>query len=184
MIMDKPTQTDMQTSTDTKPMHDSPKLTSFIALRANGWSLASIARQIDVPKSTLWEWDNKHQNEIHLLKHLQLEKLQEKYLPTYEEELSTMRSYLDRLEATLEKRSFEFMDSGVLLQTVLQIRGRMGRMREQVPLRSIPLNQPLAPIPFSSRSTFRQNARASRKSSARARPTSRMKRSMRPRSMP
>jgi hypothetical protein len=137
-----------KTSTDTKPMHDSPKLTSFIALRANGWSLASIAREINVPKSTLWDWDNKHQNEIHLLKHLQLEKLQEKYLPTYEEELSKLRSYLDRLEAALENSELGRMEPAGILQLILQVRSRMARMREQVPLRNVPCNEPLAPLPY------------------------------------
>ena len=111
----------MKTSTDTKPAHDSPKRTSFIALRANGWSLASIAREINVPKSTLWDWDNKHQGDIHLLKHLQLEKLQEKYLPTYEEELSKLRAYLDRLEDALEQSEIRRIQPAGLLQMILQV---------------------------------------------------------------
>ena len=50
-------------------MHDTSKIGSFMALRANGWSLAKISKELNVSKSTLWEWDNKNQNEIHLLKH-------------------------------------------------------------------------------------------------------------------
>src|SRR5687767_3480941 len=129
-------------------MHDTPKLTSFLTLRANGWSLTKISRQIDVPTSTLWDWDNKRQNEIHFLKHLQLEKLQEKYLPTYDEELASLRSYLDRLEATLEKSALVRMEPGQLLQAILQVRSRLSRMRDQVPLRNLPADQPLAPLPF------------------------------------
>ena len=129
-------------------MHDTSKLGSFMALRANGWSLAKISRELNISKSTLWEWDNKQQNEIHLLKHLQLEKLQEKYLPTYEEELSKLRSYLDRLEVALENQDFTKMGPEYVLQMALQLRARLGKMREQVPLRNVPFNQPLAPLPF------------------------------------
>lgn len=129
-------------------MHDTSKIGSFMALRANGWSLAKISKELNVSKSTLWEWDNKQQSEIHLLKHLQLEKLQEKYLPTYEEELSKLRSYLDRLEVALENQDFTKMGPEYVLQMALQLRARLGKMREQVPLRNVPFNQPLAPLPF------------------------------------
>jgi hypothetical protein len=129
-------------------MHDTSKTGSFMALRANGWSLAKISKELNISKSTLWEWDNKQQNEIHLLKHLQLEKLQEKYLPTYEEELSKLRAYLDRLELALENQDFSKMGPEYVLQMALQLRARLGKMREQVPLRNVPFNQPLTPLPF------------------------------------
>jgi hypothetical protein len=129
-------------------MHDTSKTGSFMALRANGWSLAKISKELNISKSTLWEWDNKQQNEIHLLKHLQLEKLQERYLPTYEEELSKLRSYLDRLELALENQDFSKMGPEYVLQMALQLRARLGKMREQVPLRNVPFNQPLTPLPF------------------------------------
>lgn len=129
-------------------MHAAARLGSFMALRANGWSLARISKELNIAKSTLWEWDNKNQNEIHLLKHLQLEKLQERYLPTYEEELSKLRSYLDRLEAALETQDFSKMGPEYVLQMALQLRARLGKMREQVPLRTIRLNEPAEPLPF------------------------------------
>ena len=85
-------------------MHSPTKLGSFMALRANGWSLAKISKQLDISKSTLWEWDNKHQSEIHFLKHLQIEKLQEEYLPTYEEELQQTAALLGRVQHGLGQR--------------------------------------------------------------------------------
>src|SRR5688572_23053568 len=129
-------------------MHTAAKLGSFMALRANGWSLAKISKELNVSKSTLWGWDNQNKSEIHLLKHLQLEKLQEKYLPTYEEELSKLRSYLDRLESALETQDFSRMGPEYVLQMALQLRARLGKMREQVPLRPVPMNEPLTPLPF------------------------------------
>ena len=121
----------MQTSTDSKLMHDSPKLTSFIALRANGWSLASISLEISVPKSTLWEWDAKHQDQIRRLKQVQLEKIQERFLSTYEDELARLSLYLHTIERTLEKCRFDEMSPAFLLQTALYLRSRLARLCEQ-----------------------------------------------------
>jgi hypothetical protein len=119
----------MQTSTDSKPMHDSPKLTSFITLRANGWSLASISLEINVPKSTLWEWETKHQDQIRRLKQVQLEKFQERFLSTYEDELARLSFYLITIEAALKKCRFDRMSPAFLLQTALYLRSRLARLR-------------------------------------------------------
>jgi hypothetical protein len=45
-------------------MHHRDKIQQFIQLRARGWSLRRISRQIGVPKSTLDIWRTKHSNEI------------------------------------------------------------------------------------------------------------------------
>jgi hypothetical protein len=119
----------MQTSTDSKPRHDSPKLTSFITLRANGWSLASISLEINVPKSTLWEWDTKHQDQIRRLKQVQLEKFQERFLSTYEDELARLSFYLITIEAALKKCRFDDMSPAFLLQTALYLRSRLACLR-------------------------------------------------------
>lgn len=129
-------------------MHDESKLTSFMALRGNGWSLARISRELNVPKSTLWHWDNSKQDEIHLLKHYQLERLQDQFLPSYEEELSQLRAYLMRIETALADHDFARMSPQFLLHMSLQLRGRLGKMRQEVPLRNVPFNTPLQPLPY------------------------------------
>ena len=138
-------------------MHDQSKIAAFMALRANGWSLAKISKELNVSKATLWSWDHKHENEIHVLKHLQLERLQEKFLPSYEEELAQLRSYLERIESALEKQDFTTMTPEFLLQMSLQLRARLAKMREQVPLRTIRPNTPLEDIPVTG-CISRQNA--------------------------
>ena len=129
-------------------MHDQSKITAFTFLRANGWSLAKISQELNVSKTTLWDWDNKRQDEIHFFKHLQLEQLQEKFIPSYEEELAQLRSLLNRIDAALNEQDFTRMSPQFLLQLSLQLRNRLGKMREQVPLRTMPPNTPLEPIPL------------------------------------
>lgn len=145
----------MQTSTDTKPMHDSPKLTAFIALRANGWSLASISLEIDVPKSTLWDWDTKHRDQVLRLKQFQLEKFQEYFIPTYEEELKRLRAHLDRLEDALEDVDFHNINPGYLLQLALQVRARLASLRRQTTPRQTEPSAPIQSLETAGRVTYR-----------------------------
>jgi hypothetical protein len=49
-------------------MHSTSKIGSFMTLRANGWSLDKIRST----STSSWSWDVKHQNEVHLPKHMQL----------------------------------------------------------------------------------------------------------------
>lgn len=84
------------------------------------------------PQIHPWEWDTKHQNQILRLKQLQLEKFQQRFLPTYEEELSKLTMHLNRLEDALEESLYSQMSPACLLQMALQIRGRLARMRDQV----------------------------------------------------
>ena len=124
----------MQTSTDIKTMHDSQKLADFIAFRANGWSLVEISYRTNIPKSTLWEWDNKHRDQINRLKQLQLEKFKHRFLPTLEDELAKLRLYLGAIEAALQKSRFDELHPGYLLQLSLQLRNRLARVCAQEPL--------------------------------------------------
>jgi len=139
--------TNYQPNTD-NIMHSTTKLASFMALRANGWSLARIGKELRISKTTLWDWDQKNRNQIHMLKHLQMEKIQEQYLPTYEEELQQIASQLARIEQALGQRDMEQLSTEFLMQMSLQLRAKLGKMREQVPLRPIQLDVPLEPLPF------------------------------------
>src|SRR2546421_7322059 len=84
---------------------------SFLLMRANGWSFRSISEKLGVPKSTLfnWESDGSTRREINVMKSLQLEKLQERYIPSFEEELQKLSTCLSRVERALEKQDFETM---------------------------------------------------------------------------
>ena len=127
-------------------MHPTNKIGSFLTLRANGWSLDRIAKHINVSKGTAWSWDVKHQAEIHLLKHMQLERVQEQYLPSYEEELKSLALQLTRVEEALAKQDLATMGPAFLMQTSLQIRDRLFKMRQQAPLRTVQYG-PIEPLP-------------------------------------
>src|SRR5204863_7257294 len=75
------------------------------------------ALEINVPKTTLWEWDIKHQNQI-----LRLKKLQRNSLNLL---------CISGLEDALGDSLYNHMSPACLLQMALQIRGRLARMREQ-----------------------------------------------------
>jgi hypothetical protein len=127
-------------------MHPTTKIGSFMTLRANGWSLDKIAKKINVSKSTLWAWDVKHQNEIHLLKHMQLERVQEQYLPSYEEELKSVSNQLARVDQALAEHNLAAMGPAFLMQMSLQLRDRLSKMRQQAPLRTVQYG-PIEPLP-------------------------------------
>ena len=127
-------------------MYPSTKIGQFMTLRANGWSLDKIAKQINVSKSTLWGWDVKHQNEVHLLKHMQLERVQEQYLPSYEEELKCISTQLNRIDAALATHDLSTMAPAFLMQMSLQYRDRLSKMRHQAPLRTVQIG-PVEPLP-------------------------------------
>jgi len=80
-------------------MHTTEPKNAFLVMRANGWSLGAISRQLGVPKSTLFNWESDPANHraINVMKSLQLEKLQEKYIPPFEEELQKLSTCLCRI---------------------------------------------------------------------------------------
>jgi len=103
----------------------------FIVLRANGWSFRSISSKLGVPKSTLfnWEADTATKRAIHVIKSIHIERLQEQYLPSFEEELQKLSTCLARIEHALEKHDFDSMRPEFLLRTSLQLRARLQKLR-------------------------------------------------------
>src|SRR5437899_5070500 len=115
-------------------MHPTEPKNAFLVMRANGWSLGSISRQLGVPKSTLFNWESDPPTRltINVMKSLQLEKLQEKYLPSFEEELQKLSTCLCRIERALDKHDFEAMRPEFLLRTSLQLRSRLNKLRSDI----------------------------------------------------
>jgi|SRR6266850_3170978 len=115
-------------------MHPTEPKNAFLIMRANGWSLGRISNQLQIPKSTLfnWESDAVTRRTIKVIKSLQVEKLQEKYIPSFEEELQKLSACLTRVEGALEKQNFEGMRPEFLLRTSLQLRSRLHKFRSDV----------------------------------------------------
>jgi len=131
------------------PIQPTEPKNAFLIMRANGWSLRSISKELGVPKSTLfnWESDPALSRAISVFKSLQLEKLQEQYIPSFEEELQKLSTCLSRIETALEKHDFDAMRPEFLLRTSLQLRSRLNSLRSDVqPIRT--LDGELPPIPL------------------------------------
>jgi hypothetical protein len=128
-------------------MRTQKELTEFIVLRSNGWSLAKISKHLNVPKTTLFRWEEKNVDTIHLLKYVQLEKIQEQYVPSYEEQLKDTHEHLTRIQDALKQQDYTKMSPEFLLQMNFQLQTRLDKIRQQVPLRSPQLGVPLEALP-------------------------------------
>ena len=132
------------------PTESNDPKTAFLHLRANGWSLRSISTKLGVPKSTLFNWESDvvTRRTITVLKSLQLEKLQERYIPSFEEELQKLSNTLARVERALEKQDFEAMRPEFLLRTSLQLRSRLNNLRSDIqPTRTLDEGELPIPLP-------------------------------------
>jgi len=115
-------------------MHPTDPKNAFLLMRANGWSLRSISKKLSIPKSTLFNWESDATTcrAINVMKSLQLERLQERYIPSFEEELQKLSTCLSRVERALEKQDFETMRPEFLVRTSLQLRSRLNHLRSDV----------------------------------------------------
>ena len=128
-------------------MRTQKELSSFIVLRSNGWSLARISKHLNVPKTTLFRWEEKNAQTIHLLKYVQLEKIQEQYVPSYEEQLKDTHEHLEKIRAALKQKDYSLMSPEFLLQMNFQLQTRLDKIRQQVPLRSPQFSTPIEALP-------------------------------------
>ena len=78
---------------------------TFMELRAEGWSLANISREMGIYKPTLLHWDHKFRNEIHDLKMVHLEDLQQSRLPDYRDYLCKLGILATNIDAVLVARA-------------------------------------------------------------------------------
>jgi len=80
-------------------MHTTDTRHRFLELRAQGWSLARIATELHLSKTTLVDWNRTARQEIRELKEVEVEALQERVLVSYELELQRFTSQLNRIES-------------------------------------------------------------------------------------
>jgi hypothetical protein len=88
-------------------MHSTDTKSKFIELRAQDWSLARISKQIDVSVRTLADWNQQHRDEIRTLRAIEIEALQEKFLATREQQLSTLTELLKSIDEEIGCRHVE-----------------------------------------------------------------------------
>jgi hypothetical protein len=129
-------------------MHPTEPNAAFFLLRANGWSIGKISERLGIPRSTLWHWEDKHRREIKVMKSFQLEALQEKYLPSIEEELHQLSQRLARIDSLLDQQDFAQARPEFLFRASLQLRARLQKLRTNVAAHCADETFGQNPLPF------------------------------------
>lgn len=106
-------------------MHDTRTQNSFIELRARGWSLRRISAELKVAPRTLVDWNRKNLEAIRTLRALELEALREKVLATHEQELLSLKTSLDQIEAQISTRSYKFVELQTLHRLAALVRAKI-----------------------------------------------------------
>ncbi len=123
-------------------MNDVEKQQRFVFLRAEGWSFARIAQDLDVSKPTLINWSRKFQFDIQNQRAILLEHLKEKWLSSLDLRVNALGEQLRKIEAELAKREISGLTTGQLfsLATALrrQIKSEIGPMTFTTPISDIP----------------------------------------------
>ena len=92
----------------------------FIELRANGCSYASIAKELQVSKATLTNWNSELSGVIAKQKVLQLEELYEEYYLLKEGRIKLLGGIVKRLEEEASKRDLSELKTDKLFDQLLK----------------------------------------------------------------
>src|SRR5688572_29455670 len=113
-------------------MHSNETRDKFIELRAQNISLRKIADQLGVHRNTLLQWDQEYRDHIDHLRLVELEALQERILPKYEQELTDVAEEYRRVTAELRTRECSHQPTALLARRQLALLSQMNKMRLQV----------------------------------------------------
>jgi hypothetical protein len=108
-------------------MNDIQTQQRFVALRADGWSFARIAAEINVSKPTLINWSRKFRFDIQNHRAIQLEALQEKWLSNHEARVETLGKQLRLVETGLAKRDLTALSTHHLFTLAESLRRQLKR---------------------------------------------------------
>ena len=97
----------------------------FIALRAEGWSFARIATELNVSKPTLINWSRKFQYQIQNLRAIALEELQEKWLAAQTDRIAALGERLRKVEDELQKRDLSSVSTSGLYSRANSLRRQL-----------------------------------------------------------
>jgi transposase len=100
---------------------DPKKKEQFIELRSQGVSFASIAKKLDVSKSTLIAWSKNMQEDIANMKEIHREALREKYRMGEERRMKLFAKRLEAVEGELEKRDLTKVSTERLYDLLMKL---------------------------------------------------------------
>lgn len=95
----------------------------FIELRAKGYSFAKIASETGVSKPTLisWSQDDDVMRDVHNLKTLHIDELQEQYVMSKQHRISVFGDLLNRAKAELAERDLSDVPTDKLVAMVVKL---------------------------------------------------------------
>lgn len=126
-------------------MHDDKTVQRFIDLRAQGWSNARLAAELDVSRPTLIAWGRKHQFQIQNLKTVELEALAEKWLASVTDRVCSLGGQLKQVEAELAQRNLADLTTPQLHSLARSLRRQIGEATSSpgftTPVNEIPADE-------------------------------------------
>lgn len=102
----------MTKSTDTRER--------FIELRAEGWTLAKIADELDISRNTATGWNKDYQERIKAAHALRIEELQEKYHMAREKRIELFGERLLAIKEELTKRDLSEVPTPKLFDMMMK----------------------------------------------------------------
>ena len=108
-------------------MKDQETQQRFVQLRAQGWSFARIAQELDVAKGTLINWSRKFRFEIQNQRAVELEALQQELVSTREARARSLAEQLKRVETELGTRDLSQVSTGRLFSLAASLRQQILR---------------------------------------------------------
>ncbi len=109
-------------------MYDTETRTSFIELRAKGWSIKRIAARLKVAPRTLVDWHRQDQDTIRTLRALELEAIQEKILATREQELQMLKNNLDTIHEQIALKDHRYTSLENLYRLAALVRAEIRKV--------------------------------------------------------
>ena len=110
-------------------MHTEKTREEFIELRAQGWSLRHLSRQLHVSQRTLVDWNRECAAEIQSLRAVELEAAREKFLASHEEQLNRLARLLKDVEDELANRRLGSVPTDKLFRVAAELRHEIQQAR-------------------------------------------------------
>lgn len=112
----------------------------FVELRAKGYSYQKIANQIGVSEPTLISWSQKEQTsrDIHNLRTLHMDELQEKYAMTKRHRIAVFGEVLSRAKTELDKRDLSEMPTDKLVNMMIKLSHTLRQDESELQLKGEP----------------------------------------------
>ncbi len=110
----------------------------FIKLRAQGMSLAKIAKKIGVSRQTLANWEKTHEEEIWRIHSMELDALEEEYWMKKHGRIELIGTMLRRVKEELERRDLSDVPTAKLFELELKLIPELKTLFSITPVMSEP----------------------------------------------